>query len=273
MRTLPRIFAVALMAIGLVLPSLAAAAPCPIDTTSGLLQYGAASGGLATPISLPQLCDVAPLEVTASAGPLGGTYWQGTGRADPGVLSTDYVFTIGSGWWGYSVASMGTFFIPDLVITGGPDPVVAAAVNVAYGGAAGGAVPSSQDVQWAVDFRDPAGNLLSSHLGTLSYAPNGPVQTASSPLLGNLPVGTPFSLQMRAQWFHQGGPGGGSTTSGTGFLELLAAEILSLPSGYTLSSSSAGIVDNQLVPEPGTLVLLATTLAGLAWLGRRDPRA
>ncbi len=243
---------------------------CPINYTSGVAQFGAGSGHLANPIGLPEECGLSPVSSTESAGPLGGTYWQGTGTGGQGVNSTSYTFTLGSGWWGYSVASMGMFYFPDLIITGGPGPTVSAQVNVQYGGTASGYVPAQQNVKWAVDVLDLAGNTLANSFLDLYYTPNGPVLTATSQLLNNLPVGSPFALQVRTQWYQQGPPfGSGLTTNGDAFLQLLGPQVFALPAGYTLDSASAGIVNNQLVPEPAVAALLLPALALLARRRRR----
>jgi len=242
---------------------------CPINYTSGVAQFGAASGGLANPIGLPEECALSPVSSMEAAGPLGGTYWQGTGTGGQGVNSTTYTFTLGSGWWGYSVASMGMFYFPDMIITGGAGPTVSAQLNVQYGGTATGFVPTEQNVKWAVDILDLMGNTLASSFMDLYYTPNGPVLTATSGLLNNLPVGSPFALQVRTQWYQAGPPfGSGLTTYGDAFLGLLGTEVFALPAGYTLDSASAGIVSNQLVPEPATALLLLSALALLSWGGR-----
>lgn len=64
--------------------------------------------------------------------------------------------------------------------------------------------------------------------------------------------------------------------SGTGTSEFsstvsfpTSGPIFDLPAGYTLNSVSAGIVNNQLVPEPGAVALLVASAVGLRAARRR----
>ena len=138
-------------------------------------------------------------------------------------------------------------------------------MNVEFGGTATGYVPATQNIKWAVDVLDLMGNTYSSYFTDLYYTPNGSTQSATSGLLGNIPVGTPFALQMRAQWYQAGPPSNsGLTTYGDGFVQFLASEVLGLPEGYTLNSESAGIENNvftsSVVPLPSAIWLLGSGL-------------
>jgi hypothetical protein len=136
-------------------------AACPVDPTSSQVQYGAASGQLGFPISGAQECDTEPVSVTASAGPLGGTYWQGTAFGELGTARSTYTFTFSSGWWGWTPACMGLFFIPDISISGAGD-TVDLRVNVTFGGMASNPADAVQSVAWLVRLRTPDGNQLAS---------------------------------------------------------------------------------------------------------------
>ena len=255
----------------------AGAAGCPINYISGVAQYGAASGGLANPIGLPSECSLSPGVSKNDSQSVGLTGWSGTGIGGYGINSSSYYFTIDSGWWGYSVASMGLFYFPDIVITGAPASTVSASVNVTYGGSAQGTyIPTTQNVKWAVDILDLSGNALTGYVGDLFYTPNGPVLSADSGAL-NLPVNTPFALQVRTQWFHAGPPfNSGLVTTGDMFLQLMGDGVLTLPEGYTVNSVSAGIVDNvftaAVVPIPAAVWLFSSALGLLGWVTRRLQR-
>ena len=263
-----RLIFISVLLIGQALQS-AGAAGCPISYTSGVAQFGAASGGLANPIGGPSECSLSPGVSAYNALALGGTEWQGTGVGGYGINSSSYYFKSGSGWWGYSVASMGMFYFPDLIITGGPASSVSGNVNVAYGGTAiGDGIPALQNVKWAVDILDLTGGTYASYFTDLYYTPNGPVLSAASGLLSNLPVNTPFALQVRTQWYHAGPAGGAPDISGEMFLQLMGDGVFTLPEGYTVNSSSAGIVDNvfsaAVVPIPAAVWLFTSALGLLA---------
>lgn len=227
------------------LSTLVARADCPIDLTLNQVQYGAASGQLAFPISLPQECDVAPVSRTASAGPLGGTFWQGTGYADLWQLSSSYTFTLGSGWWGWTPASGGVVFIPDMVISG-PGDSVDVRVNVTYGSTASNPNPATmQNIAWSAELRTTDGNLLGSSFHSREHASNEPGLDATTNLLPGIPVGTPFTLMLKAQWVPVG-PLGGQTNNGTTYLRLRQFPVLGLPDGYTVNSMLGNIGGNAL---------------------------
>ena len=233
-------------------PLLLLAAPdparaCDFDFVPGTLQAAAGSGQLGFPVGGAESCGPPDQEEFEFAGPLGGTYWEGTGRGTTLRNEFEYSFTVGSGWWGWTPAMMGGFMVPDVVFSG-PGPTVDVAVNVALGGTAGGAIPSSHPVSWFVNFRDASGvGGYGSAVMTDSYTPNGPAETATSFTITGVPVGVPVALELRSQWTPHGESS--STTSGTGFQELLDSEVFVLPAGYTADSAEAGIVDNQLMPR------------------------
>jgi hypothetical protein len=183
--------------------------------------------------------------VTASAGPLGGTYWQGTAFGELGTARSTYTFTFSSGWWGWTPACMGLFFIPDISISGAGD-TVDLRVNVTFGGTASNASSAEQNVAWSVRLRTPDGNQLAFATHNSPYTLNGADVEASSNLLTNIPVGTPFSLEVAAQWT-PAGPPGGQTNNGTTNLSLRKLEVFALPEGYTANSESGDIVNNMLI--------------------------
>lgn len=227
------------------LSHLIARADCPIDFTLNQVQYGAASGQLGFPINLPHECGTDPISATASAGPLGGTFWQGTGFGDLWQLSSGYTFTFNSGWWGWTPASMGLVFIPDLVISGA-GPTVDVRVNVTYGGSASNPNPGAmQNFAWSAELRTTDGNLLGSSLHNVTHSPNEPGLDATTNLLSGIPVGTPFTLTLRAQWVPVGPPGG-QTNNGATYLSLRQYPVLALPDGYTLDSELGDIAGNAL---------------------------
>lgn len=239
--------------IALLAASLGRTAEACFDHTSGAVQARAASGSQNSTVE----CGSPPVEVTNSLSS-GGTYWTGTGRGLLGLNETDYTFHLEYGWWGFSVRTLAGFQLPGLIITGGPGPTVDVAVNVAFGGAASGYVPASQNVRFDVQLWDPSGNGIGSGVNsTVSYVPNGPEQFATSPLILNVPVGTPFTLELTTTWFTEGPPfGSGLTTYGYGYVALLSTEVFALPPGYTVDAVSAGIVDNQ-IPQVSPVPSLA----------------
>lgn len=134
---------------------------------------------------------------------------------------------------------------------------------------------------------DGSGNVTrsSSTFGLLStYAPNGPVS-----LDGVLvPVNTPFSLSVNfasSSSIEVLGSNGPQTANFSGLAvadySLELAPQFTLPSGYTINSPEAGIVDNLFtppnqVPEPGTTSLGSLCLGAAIAAHRRrrsDPTA
>ena len=134
---------------------------CSIDHASSSPQFGAASNvNLGSPINGPTVCGGSPVSATHSQS-IGTTGWSGTGYGNLGSISSDYWFFSGSGWYGSAPASMGLFYIGDLMITGGPVSTINASVNAAYGGTAGNDfIPDTQSLAWAVKLFDESGFLI-----------------------------------------------------------------------------------------------------------------
>ena len=186
-----------------------------------------------------------PVSAVASAGPLGGTYWEGTGFGERGTARSTYTFTFSSGWWGWTPASMGSFFIPSAIVSGAGE-AVDVRVNVAFGGTASNPDDTAQSVAWSVTLRSPDGNQLAFATHSSPYTLNGAEVEASSNLLANIPVGTPFSLEVATQWV-PAGPPGGQTNNGMTYLSLRQLEVFALPEGYTANSEPGSIVNNRLI--------------------------
>jgi len=225
----------------------------------------------------PSVCGSSPVSAYNFAGPSGGSAWTGTGYGNLGSITSDYTYVVSSGFWGWHPASMGVFYLGDLIITGGPASEVNVSVNVAYGGTATAPIPATQGLSWAVKLFDTAdGDLIGAVTTGNSYTPNSGTQTATSSLLVDVPVGTTFSLEMSAQWYHAQGARFEGTTTGDMFIQFLSSEVFNLPDGYTLNSGSGGIEDNiwsSAVPVPAAVWLFMGGIGLLGWFGRRETGA
>lgn len=252
-----RVFILPLAAVAVILTAADGVDAC-IDPTMATVQAAAASGASN---SVPQ-CGPPPVEVSDVAAS-GGSFWGGTGRGLLGRNEMDYTYTLAFGFWGYATRTLGTFFLPDLIITGSCGVTADIAVNVVIAGTASGDfIPASQDVQIGLALRNQSGTGSAgsgnSQLVT-SYSPNADPQVASLPAITGVPVNTPFTLELSASWFSAGPPfGSGLTTIADGYVELLDTEVFQLPAGCTLNSNSGGIVDNQIPGSPP----LVPTLSG-----------
>ena len=131
---------------------------------------------------------------------------------------------------------------------------------------------------------EQAFDLLSGHYGTGGAVSD---SITSDQLL--IPVGQTFDVRVRvvastravvrilgtpadpSDTVTAGGSGLSNFQSTVSFAP--SGPVFDLPPGYTVNSVSAGIVNNQLVPEPGVLWLLAGGTAGVFALRRRFSRA
>jgi hypothetical protein len=245
-------------------PSAGRAVACAIDVGSATAQFRAAAGAQHT--ALVDECAGAPPVSAFYDSAVGFSYSQVEAEiASAGqVLIDNYSHNLAFGWpYGEYHYMDGQFFLPDLIITGGPATNLTTALNVTYGGSwiyqdCSATCPEVVGGTWSASVHQAGGGQIAT-TGTqaFDYIVGAAPEVASATLTA-VPVGTTFGLLFSVRFLNIG-VNPVTTIRHAGFMEFLASSVFDLPEGYTLDSVSGNISSNtwSAVPEPHLALLLA----------------